>query len=53
MSFVAPGEGGGVCSYTARPLDLGRSANETVFDVEEEAVDDLGRAGDIGDDSFA
>ena len=44
----APGEGGGVCSYAFLPLLLGRSAKETTL-VAEEAVDDLGRAGELGD----
>lgn len=43
----APGEGGGVLSYVALPLLLGRSAKETfLVDV---AVDDRGRVDDIGD----
>ena len=42
-SFIAPGEGGGVCSYAVLPLLLGRSvANETDF-VADEAVFDRGR----------
>ena len=45
---LAPGEGGGVCSYAARPLLLGRSAKVT--DLVEEAVDDRGRDGSMGDD---
>ena len=44
----APGEGGGVFSYAARPLLLGRSAKVT--DLVDEAVDDRGRDGVVGDD---
>ena len=45
----APGEGGGVCSYAARPLLLGRSANETDL-VCDDAVDDLCRVDGVGGD---
>ena len=46
-SFSAPGDGGGVCSYVARPLLLGRSAKET--DLFEDEVADLGRDDRVGD----
>ena len=49
LLFLAPGEGGGVLSYAPLPLLLGRSANVT--DLTEEAVDDRGRAGVVGDDT--
>ena len=48
----APGDGGGVFSYAARPLKFGRSAKETDL-VCDEAVEDLCRAdGVIGDGEF-
>ena len=43
-----PGEGGGVCSYAFLPLLFGRSANETAL-VADDAVDDRGRDGELGD----
>lgn len=49
MLPLAPGEGGGVWSYVALPLLLGRSANETVF---VDKVDDRGRDDEIGDGEF-
>lgn len=50
--FIAPGEGGGVCSNAVLPLFLGLStAKETDF-VEEE-VDDRGRDAVVGEASSA
>lgn len=50
--LIAPGEGGGVCSYAVLPLLLGRSAaNETDLVVEEEDVDDRGREKVLGEAS--
>lgn len=46
MLPLAPGEGGGVWSYVALPLLLGRSANETVL---VDVIDDRGRDDDTGD----
>ena len=43
-----PGDGGGVCSYAFLPLLLGRSAKETAL-VDDEAVNDRGRGGSVGD----
>ena len=48
LSKVAPGEGGGVCSYATLPLLLGRSAKETTLGCDED-VDDRGLDGVIGD----
>lgn len=48
--LVAPGEGGGVCSYAVLPLLLGLStAKET--DFVEEDVDDRGRDAVVGEAS--
>lgn len=46
----APGEGGGVWSYVALPLLLGRSANETV--LVDDVVNDRGRDDETGDDEL-
>lgn len=45
------GEGGGVSSYAALPLLFGLSAKETTF-VVDEAVDDRGRDGEVGEVEF-
>lgn len=50
MLPLAPGEGGGVWSYAALPLLLGRSANETV--LADDKVDDRGRDDETGDGEF-
>ena len=50
-SSAGPGDGGGVCSYAALPLLLGRSAKETVL-VEDEVVDDRCLSGELGEDVF-
>ena len=47
-AVVGPGDGGGVSSYVALPLFLGRSANETTF-TEDDVVDERGREGEVGD----
>lgn len=39
FSEAAPGEGGGVCSYAALPLLLGRSAKETTLACDDAVVD--------------
>ena len=45
-----------MCSNAALPLlfgrSFGRSAKETVFEVDDEVVDDRGRKGDVGDGEF-
>lgn len=48
LSVEARGEGGGVFSYAARPLLLGRSAKETAL-VEFEVADDFSLDGDVGE----
>lgn len=40
--YIAPGDGGGVCSYAVLPLLLGRSAAKET-DLVEDAVFDRGR----------
>lgn len=51
--YIAPGEGGGVCSYAVLPLLLGRSAaNETDL-AEDDDVFDRGRETVGGDVSSA
>lgn len=49
--LVAPGEGGGVCSYAALPLLLGRSAAKETDLVEEDVVFDRGRDTMVGEAS--
>ena len=51
FSEVAPGEGGGVFSYAALPLLLGRSAKETAFACDE-LVDDRGLDGVVCGDEL-
>ena len=48
LSVEARGDGGGVCSYTARPLLRGRSAKDTAL-TGFEVADDFGLAGDVGE----
>ena len=48
LSVDARGEGGGVFSYTARPLLLGRSAKDTAL-TGFEVADDFGLDGDVGE----
>lgn len=50
MVPLAPGEGGGVWSYVALPLLLGRSAKETV--LVDDAVSDRGRDDEMGNGEF-
>ena len=49
-SRSVPGDGGGVCSYAARPLDFGRSAKVTLLAEDDEVVDARGRWVVEGDD---
>ncbi len=51
LSVAARGEGGGVFSYAARPLLLGRSAKDTAL-AEFEVADALGLDGDVGEGDF-
>ena len=51
LSVEARGEGGGVFSYAARPLLLGRSAKDTTL-MEFDVADDLGLDGDVGEGEF-
>jgi hypothetical protein len=48
-SPTAPGEGGGVCSYAALPLFLGRSAKVTDLEDVDVLVDDRGLASVVCD----
>ena len=50
ISVVDGGDGGGVSSYAALPLDFGLSAKETTL-TEDDEIDDRGLDDDVGDDS--
>lgn len=48
LSSIAPGDGGGVCSYVGLPRLLGRSANDTVL-VDDKAIDCRCFGGEVGE----
>ena len=51
LSVDDGGDGGGVCSYAALPLDFGRSAKETTFTEDDDDREDRGFDDDVGDES--